>query len=320
MSYAPIVLFVYNRPDHTRQTLEALKANYLAPESELFIYADAARDGASPEVQTAVAEVRALIHGDQWCGRVHIVEQAANKGLYRSVRDGVTEVVEQYGRVIVMEDDLVTSPAFLDYMNRSLDRYESYPAVFSIGGYSYPEAIMPIPEDYPYDNYTCLRNCSWGWATWKDRWSKVDWEVTNYDALRTNPAAIRALNRMGDDEYEMLVGRMSGRLNIWSIQFTMAHYVNHAVAMCPCVSYVNNVGLDGSGENCGANHKLHHLSLSSNREPRLTPIVYEDDRIINAFYNVNCRRRRSLWQRVVNGLCRLVGCSSPYAQKGRVYA
>lgn len=317
---APIVLFVYNRPNHTLKTLTALCANHLASESRLYIYCDAAKENASEETKTRVSEVRSIVHSQSWCGEVHVVEQAQNQGLYRSIRAGVTSIIHQYGRVIVMEDDLVTSPAFLDYMNESLNKYSAYPSVFSIGGYTYPESIMPIPDDYDWDNYVCLRNCSWGWATWKNRWDLVDWDVDVYDYMRTHSACINAFNRMGDDEFPMLEGRMSGKLNIWSIQFTVAHFVHHAVAMCPIKSYVNNVGLDGSGENCGVQTRLYHKSLCSNRKPKLTNIAYEDSRIINAFYNVNCRRKCPLWMRIWNKLVKVTKRYDKILPKGRVYA
>lgn len=317
---APIVLFVYNRPEHTLKTLTALKANRLADESRLFIFCDAAKEDASDEAKDRIEEVRAIVRKKQWCGEVQIIEQEKNKGLYLSIRTGVTEVVNRFGRVIVMEDDLITSPAFLDYMNLSLEQYASYPAVFSIGGYSYPEKVMPIPKDYDWDNYVCLRNCSWGWGTWKDRWNKVDWNVSVYDYMRSHPACIKAFNRMGDDEFPMLEARMTGRLNIWSIQFTVAHFVNHAVAMCPIVSYVQNAGLDGSGENCGVQTAFSHQCLNENYTPRLADIIYEDSRLINAFYNVNCRRKRPLWQKVWNKIAKLVGRNDKVLLKGRVYA
>lgn len=319
-SLAPIVLFVYNRPNHTLKTLQALKANYLASESRLFVYCDAAKDGASAEEVQRVEYVRAMVKSELWCGEVHVTEQTKNKGLYLSIRTGITEIVNRFGRVIVMEDDLITSPAFLDYMNLSLDKYATYPAVFSVGGYSYPKTIMAIPEDYDMDNYTCLRNCSWGWATWKDRWEKVDWDVNVYDYMRTYPACMSAFNRMGNDEFPMLKARMDGRLNIWSIQFTVAHFVHHAVAMCPIISYVNNAGLDGSGENCGVQTALFHPYLNENRTPRLTDIIYEDSRLINAFYSVNCRKKRPLWQKVWNKIVRMIGQKDKVLLKGRVYA
>ncbi len=315
---APIVLFTYARPEHTLRTLQALSANPLAAESHLYIYVDAPRTGASSDVIHRNEEVRKIVRSQRWCGKVEIVEQEQNKGLARSIRDGVTEIVSKYGRVIVMEDDLVTSPAFLSYMNKALDFYEAYPAVFSIGAYAYPPQKMVIPENYDYDTYACLRNCSWGWATWKDRWEKTDWSASHYETMKHSPAMREAFNRMGDDEFQMFQSQQERGLDIWSILFTMAHFENHAVAIIPCQSYVDNIGLDGTGENCGTQTALQHAMLNQNENPKFLDIIYEDKRIINAFYNVNCRQRLPLWKRVVNRLFRkFIG--RPKYLRGRVY-
>lgn len=318
MSYSPIVLFAYARPDHTLRTLEALAANTLASKSHLYIYVDGPKANASDELKQRNAEVRKIAHSRQWCGEVDIIEQKANKGLASSIRDGVTDVIAKYGRVIVMEDDLVTSPAFLSYMNKALDFYEAYPAVFSIGAYAYPPQKMAIPGDYDYDTYACLRNCSWGWATWKDRWEKTDWSASHYDTMKHSPAMREAFNRMGDDEFEMFWMQQERGLNIWSIFFTMAHFEHHAVAIIPCQSYVDNIGLDGSGENCGTQASLQHSELNQNENPKFLDVIYEDKRIINAFYNVNCRQRLPLWKRAINRISRLLA-GKPMYLKGEVY-
>ena len=184
MTLAPVVLFAYARPEHTRKTLEALSRNTMAQQSSLIIYVDGLKEGDALELRKRNEEVKRVVREKQWCGNVKIVEQLENKGLAKSIRDGVSDVVERFGRVIVMEDDLVTSPAFLAFMNKALRFYESYPAVFSIGGYSYPVQRMSIPDDYEFDTYACLRNCSWGWATWKDRWDKIDWSARSYGLMK----------------------------------------------------------------------------------------------------------------------------------------
>jgi len=317
---APIVLFVYNRPEHTLKTLNALKKNTLASGSELFVFSDGPKDNTSEDDVEKIRSVREIIHSDKWCGSVTYYESDANKGLYRSIREGVTKVIEECGKVIVMEDDIVTSPCFLGYMNKALDFYSERKTVFSISGFNYPASKMKIPSDYGYDTYVCLRNASWGWATWKDRWAQIDWEVNCFQKIKGTPAMKYALNRMGDDEFEMLRMRMEGKLNIWSIQFTMAHFINHAVAIYPTKSYVNNIGNDGTGENCGNTQAYENTILSDIDNPRFLDVLYEDDRIINAFYNIFCRKKRPLWKKVINRLFRMVGKKSPFVLKGTVYS
>lgn len=316
---APIALFVYNRPEHTKKTLETLKQNVLSESSRLFIFADGPKEGCRQEQIERIAKVREIIRSDRWCGEVNIYESPVNRGLGESVRAGVTQILSQFGKIIVLEDDLLTSKGFLSYMNKALDFYQKYPAVFSIGGYTYPKEKMRIPEDYPFDTYVCLRNCSWGWATWKDRWDKIEWGVPTYDYIKTHPACLEALNRMGDDEFDILYDNKEKGLNIWSIQFTIAHFVNHAVAIYPCQSYVNNLGLDGSGENCGVQDSLRHTQLNDKLSPRFADILYEDRQIINAFYNVNCRKKRPIWQKAVNFCARKIGKEAPFTIKKPVY-
>ena len=319
MNPAPIVMFAYARPEHTIRTLEALSMNTLAGQSRLYIYVDGVKSDATEAVVNANSEVKRIVSSKKWCDKVEIIESSINKGLAKSIRDGVTEVVNRYGKVIVVEDDLVTSPAFLSYMNKALDFYEKYPAVFSIGGYTYPSGKMTIPDDYPYDTYACLRNCSWGWATWKNRWDTIDWNATNYVAMKNNLAMRQAFNRMGDDEFQMFQQQQEKGLNIWSILFTMAHFENHAVAIIPCKSYVDNIGLDGSGENCGVQTALSHASLCDNENPHFLDVVYEDKRIINAFYNVNCRQRLPFIKRALNRISKSLGIGIVYLKR-EIYA
>ena len=190
---------------------------------------------------------------------------------------------------------------------------------FFISGYNMPSKMIQIPDDYDYDVYVSLRNDSWGWATWEDRWNQVDWTVIHYQSMLKNTHMQDAFNRGGDDVFEMLQMQKSGKLNIWSIQFTMAHFVNHAVSIIPTISYVDNIGLDGSGENCGTNLSLKDNVLCTNKNIRFLDILYEDKRIINAFYNANCRKKRPFWQKLINRLNRLMGRKNVFVIKKKIY-
>jgi len=316
---APIVLFAYNRPLHTGHTLSALQKNKLADQSTLYIYCDGPKENASKETIENIKEVRRIVNEKQWCKEVFIIEAEFNKGLANSIQNGVSDIIKKHGSVIVMEDDLITSPAFLMYMNRALDFYINRKSVFSISAYNLPSEKMIIPDDYDYDVYVSLRNGSWGWATWEDRWAQVDWSVEHYNTMLKSKQLQEAFNRGGDDVFEMLQMQQSGKLNIWSIQFTMAHFVNHAVSIVPTVSFVDNEGLDGSGENCGTNLSLRNNSLNTNENIRFLDILYEDKRIVNAFYNANCRTKRPLWQKTVNKVSRIMGGKNIFVIKKKIY-
>jgi hypothetical protein len=134
-----------------------------------------------------------------------------------------------------------------------------------------------------------------------------------------NPYMKKAFNRGGDDVFDLLDGLKTGKLNIWSIQFTLAHFANHAVTISPLVSYVDNLGLDGSGENCGTSKALRVDDLNPKTEIKFLDVIYEDERLINAFYNASCSRKRPLWQKAVNKISRMVSGKNIYELKGKIY-
>jgi hypothetical protein len=316
---APIVLFTYNRPEHTKLTLEALKKNYLANNSTLYIYCDGSRDNMNDANISNISQVRQIVRMEQWCGSVNIIESENNKGLAKSIKTGVSEIVLKYGKVIVMEDDLVTSPAFLTYMNKALDYYENYKSVFSISAYCLPASKFKVPEDYKYDVFVSLRNSSWGWGTWYDRWQQINWDVKVYETIRNTETIKQAFNRGGDDVFDLLEMQQSGKLNIWSIQFTVAHFVNHAVSIVPTLSYVDNIGHDGSGENCLPGNGLKNQALNNNENVKFLDVLYEDKQVINAFYNAYCRIKRPLWQKIINRLSRTLGRNNVFSIKRKIY-
>lgn len=241
---APIALFVYNRLDHTRRTVEALRANHLAGQSDLFIFADAAKDepGAA-----AVAAVRKFIRAIDGFRSVTIRERERNLGLSNSIIRGVTQLCREQGRAIVLEDDLLTTPDFLTFLNRGLDRYENVAQVFSVTGFNFPIAV---PPDYPYDAYASVRSCSWGWATWKDRWEKARWSVSAFDDLISTPEGRRRVDQAGPDLAPMLALQAAGKIQGWDVIWGFEHLRHSAVAIRPAISKIYNIGFDGSGIHC----------------------------------------------------------------------
>lgn len=319
---APIVVFAYNRPDHLQWMLEALSKNDMAAESVLFIYCDGPRLGASREQLEKIAKVRKVAHTITGFSEVHVVESKQNKGLANSIIGGVTEVIERFNRVIVLEDDLLTSPYFLKYMNSALDYYQDRPAVMSISANRPPVEKMIVPDDYSYDVFVCLRSYSTGWATWKDRWNRVDWSMGYLDDFLSHPEQVNALNRSGDDMTRMLVLQQQGKIDSWAIRFSFAHFKEHAVTIMPCVSYVDNIGFDGTGIHSGLNltGEFRNDLTRTVKEPRFVDILYEDARIINSFYNCYCETKRPFYQRIINTVFRVLGKKTPFVIKKRVYA
>lgn len=274
---APVVLFAYDRPDHLRRTLEALAANDGAGESELLVYSDGPKDAGSAD---SVQGVRDLLRSVTGFGSVSVVEREQNMGLASSVIAGVTEVLERSPSVIVMEDDLLTSRSFLDFVNSSLTTYEQRPDVFSVTGYNYP---LQIPPTYREDAYLSYRSSSWGWGTWRDRWSQVDWAVSDYSEFLTDAWAQELFRRGGDDLQPMLELQMNGELDSWSIRFDYAHYKHDAFCVHPVVSKVQNIGFDGSGVHCGDSDDYHVELDPGDRSFVLNPDLTVDPSVLRAF-------------------------------------
>ena len=318
---APIVVFSYNRPNHLNKTLSALSQNELAPKSDLFIFCDGTKKGASEEQLAAIKENRKIARKANGFNSVHIIERDVNFGLARNIIEGVSSIIEEYGKVIVLEDDLLTSRYFLKYMNAALDYYENRPGVMSVSANRPPIDKMEIPADYPYDVFVCLRSYSTGWGTWKNRWNQVDWSIDFLEEFLKHPEQVEAFNRGGDDMTEMLIDQRDGKIDSWAIRFGFAHFKEHCVAILPCYSYVDNIGFDGTGRHSGFNASGEYrndLSLSI-ENPRFVDIIYEDPRIINAFYNRFCRKKRPIWQKGCNFIARKLGKKPPFIIKKKVY-
>jgi len=265
---APVVLFVYNRPDHTRRTVESLVANDLAAQSQLFIFSDGSKNEAD---RAAVEEVRRYIRSIQGFRSVTITQRELNSGLAKSVINGVTEMFQVHERQIVMEDDLLTSTDFLTFMNEMLDEYEKESRIFSVSGFNF--AVRP-PEGYGYDAFCSYRSSSWGWGTWKNRWECADWNVSDYEEFRKDKNRQKLLNRGGSDLSYMLGLQMAGAVDSWAIRWAYAHAKHDAVAMLSTVSKVYNIGLDGSGVHCRRESILQASLLSGgNSYIRLPELV-----------------------------------------------
>ena len=293
---APLVLFAYNRPAHLERSIQAVSRNPLAGRTPVIAFSDGpATDQDVPRVE----EVRRVLKGIRSFAGVEIVERPQNLGLARSVIAGVTEVVEAHGRAIVLEDDLVVSPHFLAFMNDLLRAYAEDERVFSVTGYNYPARLVSIPLDYPYSIYFGHRASSWGWGTWQDRWSQVDWNVSDFERFAKDDRARRRFDRGGDDLSEMLEDQMAGRVDSWAIRWCYAAFRLGRLNAYPVKSLVTNIGLDDSGVHCGPDDRLAdvldtsfpgELHLPSDVE--IEPRILDDVRLIFARDVVSRVRRK----------------------------
>ncbi|MGZ8556851.1 MAG: sugar transferase [Chitinophagaceae bacterium] len=231
---APIALFCYKRLDTLTQTIEELKQNQLASESELYIFSDGAKKESD---QLIIAEIRSYLKTITGFKKVSVIEAVNNKGLAASIISGVTDILNTYGKVIVMEDDLLTSKNFLVYMNEGLDYFRDNQKVFSVGGFS-----IPIKGEKANSIYFTKRADSCGWGTWKERWEKIDWEVKDYPALLKNRLEKKAFNRMGSDMTGLLVKQKKGKINSWAIRWCYHQFKYDLYSVHPVVSKIVNIG------------------------------------------------------------------------------
>lgn len=282
---APIVLFVYNRPKHTRETIESLRRNLLSSKSELFVFSDASRN---EQELNKVLEVREILENIEGFKKVTVIKAENNKGLANSVISGITEIINNYGKVIVLEDDLVTSPYFLKYMNEALNFYEKDMNIWSISGYT---PNIKIPEGYKDEVYLSLRGCSWGWATWKHQWSLVDWNIPDYNSFKQNNKQRKNFNMGGNDLSFMLDDQMAGRINSWAIRWVYSQRVHSKYTIYPVNSLVSNIGLDFSGTHSTNADKyktkeIYHKNIKLTNDIRVNQEILREFR---GFYNLNLK-------------------------------
>lgn len=243
MSFAPIALFVYDRPAHTRKTVEALQNNSLSNDSDLIIYSDAPK---TSDAANAVSEVREYIRTISGFKSVTIVERETNFGLARSIIDGVTKVVNEGGRVIVLEDDLVTSPYFLTYMNDALNVYQDDESVMHISGYMFPIDNVGLPETFFLRTASC-----WGWATWSRAWQHFNKHPKKLHGEYTEQK-IKRFNLDGAYEFWSQVEQnASGQIDTWAVFWYASVFNNDGLCLHPKCSMVSNIGHDGTGVHCG---------------------------------------------------------------------
>jgi hypothetical protein len=242
---APICLFTYNRLSQTQETIESLQKNYLASQSELFVFSDGWRSEADKE---KVIEVRKYINSINGFDKITIIDSNVNKGLANSIIDGVTQIIKKYGKVIVLEDDLVSTPNFLDFMNKSLEFYKVSEVVQSISGFSLKVRQKPNQADI----YFHRRPFSWGWATWDDRWDKNVFDKKEIQIKINKDGNIlkKFSQQCGNDISEMLLDSIDGKNNSWYVRWAFDHFNTKRVTVYPFLSKVYNVGFSEDGTHC----------------------------------------------------------------------
>jgi hypothetical protein len=264
-------VFVFNRPEHTQKCLESLKKCHLASKSELYIYCDGPRNDASEIEKAKILETRSIAKKQTWGKATFIIERDKNMGLADSVITGIKEVLEKHNEVIVVEDDLVVGEGFLNYMNRALRLYEKDERVMQVSGFIFDIDIKPENKAYLVPLTT-----TWGWATWKRVWEKVDFFPEDYLNLKKDKALRRRFNLGGAYNYsEMLITQMEGRkLSSWGIRFWWDIFKKKGLVVYPDKTLVLNNGFDNTGRHSGG---INYLANNPRFDEKYEVFNFEED-------------------------------------------
>lgn len=309
MSLAPIAFFAYKRPEHTKKSLESLAKNHGAESSELFVFCDGIK---KPEDSEAIQQVRDVVRSQQWCGQVHIIEQEQNMGLAKSVIHGVTDLCSKYGRVIVLEDDLILSPFFLEYMNKSLELYEKDPEIIQISGHMFPVKLAS-DNDAMFLPFTT----SWGWGTWQRAWKHFDSEMSGYKLLSNNRQLKYKFNLNNSYPYfEMLESQINGNIDSWAIRWYLSTFIIEGLTLYPIRTLVENIGFDGSGTHCGESSPL-NIEINQDKILSMPTEIKVDHKTMNLVYKYLRQQNQqfNLLQRIQKKLFKYLNPLNIYIQK-----
>lgn len=284
MNLAPIVIFVYRR--EIDELINSLLKNTLAIQSDLYIYSDGYKNGIDKK---DVLEVRESIKNITGFKSITIKEFSTNNGLAKSVIDGATEVINKYEKVIVLEDDLIVTDNFLDYMNEALMFYNKNNDIWSISGYT---PSLECLKEYDKDIFLSVRASSWGWGTWKDRWEKMDWDIKDWNTFQKNKKMQSNFNRGGNDMSIMLKMQMLGKIDSWAIRWCYNQFKDGSYTIYPVASKLINNGFDVKGTHNSDGFKRWETKLSTHNVS--FNMVELNQKILSCFkkkYDMTCKTK-----------------------------
>lgn len=273
---SPIIIFAYSRPEATRRLVDSLLLCPETKESELYVFVDGLKGDNDAQKVQATQSIFEKLEGFK---SKHLFFSPINKGLATSVIDGVSQVLAIHDRVIVLEDDLLVAPDFLSFMNQSLDIYQNRNDIWSISGYTPQLDIIPV--DNVLSTFLVPRAQSWGYATWKDRWSKVDWSVTQFSIFK-NRQKRDAFNLGGNDLYRSLDMQVHGKIESWAIRFAFAGFMENAWTVNPMGSKVKIQQAPSTTRHKGWHDSRHDVDLCFD-SIKINPDVQPDEKWIQAF-------------------------------------
>ena len=285
---APIALFVYNRPEHTRRTISYLQKNLLADESRIYIFSDAAK---TEDDKAKVDQVRQLIGEVTGFKTIKIICRKENLGLANSIISGVTQLVAEYEKVIAFEDDLLSSPYTLQYFNEALTRYAKEEKVMHIGAYMYNLAEKHLPQTFFFRAAT-----SWGWATWARAWNNfepdVDVLLNQFNSKKADQFSINGTMNF----WKQLEGYKAGKNDSWAIRWYASIFLKGGLTLNPSTSFVHNIGNDGSGVHSNKEN-MYTVQIAKNPVTQFPVEIKEDEQAYQAIWNFLKNRKGTLLER-----------------------
>jgi len=300
----PLAIFTYNRPYHTQQTLQYLAKCPRLDECEIVIFCDGAN---RPEHQTQVEQVREAVSDWAKLHNAQVITRVENFGLKKSIETGVTDLCRKFGRIIVLEDDLLVNPAFIDYQLQALDHYADDERVWQVAGFTFP-------FDKSSEQGTMLLPLSttWGWGTWQRAWKHYNSDPTEaVEYLAVSDNAYR-FDLEGAYPYtQMLTGVAQNHLQSWGVLFWYMVWRHKGYVVYPCQSLVANLGFDDSGVNSGCHlNQWNSVTLNDHgdRAWRFAVTPDEDNyvRLRKYIEDFVARKKNSLFKRTFGKIQRLL--------------
>lgn len=286
---APIGVTTYARLDHLRRTLDALAANRLAAKSDLYVFSDGPRQGDEEKV-AAVREYLSTVSG---FNSVNIVCREDNNRIANN-RGNMRWLLDRFGTMVFLEEDIITAPCFLDFMNEGLERYRSRRDIFAICGYAPP---IRFPKDYRSEVFLSPRFSAWGFGIWKDRFDSIVFDTARYRKLLDDPEQLKQFRQGGEDLPGMLQREVAGDLDAFDVKVFYTQFVNQQFVVCPTQSLTRNHGHDGTGMHCGATDYFDVTMGEGHVE--IDDSVLPDKRIIEELYAFRSRLPRSPFVRAL---------------------
>jgi len=256
-SYAPVVAFAYNRADKIIKCLESVEKNEEAKETDLIVYSDGAKSEAGADKVKTTRQALREYKNRAGFASVTVIEADKNKGLAKSIIEGVTQTLEKYGKAIIVEDDLIVSDKFLSYMNGALDYYEDNANIGAVSAYTYPLEIL---KKYDKDIYIMHKGDCWGWATWADRWDKASWADVDFNAYFRDKELRRKFENTENGWDLLMLLQYQGKISSWAVRWVLNLLKKDLLTVYPKDSYVTNAGFDGSGTHSNASEDAQYFT------------------------------------------------------------